>query len=118
MPQLTLFVNFYIQPHLIPQWKAAHRPVWEACGQELECLLFDVFEDPNEAGHFRLLEVWNATREWFETVQLKKEYYGKLWEESRPTWRIGKEVEIEYWERLGEGCSWREGYLEGAVKRG
>ncbi|KAK3058256.1 hypothetical protein LTR09_001334 [Extremus antarcticus] len=110
-PQLTLFVDFYIYPHLIEQWKTAHRPVWDACANEPECLLFDVFEDPEDVGHFRLVEVWNATREWFETEQLTKPYYATLWEGSKPTWR--KECRIEYLERLGEGCSYRKGYVEG-----
>lgn len=55
--QLTLFVDFYIQPYRIEEWKEAHRPVWAACAKEPECLLFDVFHDPEDLGHFRLFEV-------------------------------------------------------------
>lgn len=82
--QLTLFVNFFIQPLLIEHWKAAHRPVWVACAKEPECLLFDVFQDPDQPGHFRLVEVWSRDREWFEKEQLTKGYYETLWERSRP----------------------------------
>lgn len=110
--QLTLFVDFYVQPSRIEEWKEAHRPVWVACGNEPECLLFDVFQDPSYPGHFRLVEVWNKSREWFETKQLTKPYYETLWEKSKPTWE--KEVVIQYLERLGEGCSYRTTYLEGA----
>ncbi|KAK5168833.1 uncharacterized protein LTR77_006142 [Saxophila tyrrhenica] len=91
-PQLTLFVDFYVQEHLIADWKEAHRPVWDHCAKEPECLLFDVFEDPTDIGLFRLVEVWNATQQWFESEQLSKPYYATLWEKSRPTWR--REVEI------------------------
>ena len=110
-PQITLFVDFYVQLSRIEEWKQAHRPVWEHCANDPECLLFDVFDDPEDVGHVRLVEVWNATREWFETVQINRPYYATLWQKSRPTWR--KEMEITYLERLGEGCSYKYGYLEG-----
>jgi quinol monooxygenase YgiN len=109
--QLTLFVDFYVQVSKIEDWKAAHRPVWVACGNEPECLLFDVFHDPADPGHFRLVEVWDADREWFESKQLTKPYYAELWDKSRPTWE--KEVVINYFEREGEGCSFRKGYMAG-----
>ena len=109
--QVTLFVDFYVQPARIEEWKEANRPVWAACGREPELLLFDVFQDPEDVGHFRLVEVWDASREWFEKEQLTKPYYDELWKKSKPTWE--KEVRINYLERLGEGCSYRKGYLEG-----
>ena len=108
--QVTLFVDFYVQPTRIEDWKEAHRPVWTACGSEKECVLFDVFQDPDDVGHFRLVEVWDADREWFETHQFKKPYYDTLWAKSKPTW--AKEMKITYLDRLGEGCSYRKGYLE------
>ena len=64
MKQVTHFVDFYIQPDRIEEWKQAHRPVWAACANEPQCLLFDVFQDPEEIGHFRLLEVWSGDRKW------------------------------------------------------
>lgn len=112
--QLTLFVTFHIKLNQIEEWKKAHRPVWVACAAEPKCLLFDVFQDPSQPGKFRLVEVWNASREWFETEQLTKSYYETLWAKSRPTWE--KEFEIEYFERLGEGCSFRQGYLDGGMQ--
>ncbi|OAP59274.1 hypothetical protein AYL99_06572 [Fonsecaea erecta] len=99
--QLTLFVDFHIQPDQIEAFKAAHRPVWAACAAEPECLLFDVFHDAQDPAHFRFVEVWAADRAWFEACQLTKPYYAALWERSRPTWR--REVVIEYFEREGEG---------------
>lgn len=113
--QLTLFVDFHVRPSQIEEWKAAHRPVWEACGKEPECLLFDVFHDPQDPGHFRLVEVWNADRDWFETKQLTKPYYATLWEKSKPTWE--KEVVINYFEREGEGCNYRKEFLDSATCR-
>lgn len=112
-PQLTLFVTFHIDPTRTEEFKAAHRPVWAACAAEPECLLFDVFrdQDADRPGRFRFVEVWAATRAWFEAVQLTKPYYAALWPRSRPTWE--REVEIEYFERVGEGFAFREGYLLG-----
>jgi quinol monooxygenase YgiN len=115
-PQLTLFVTFHIHASKISDWKAAHRPVWAACAAEPECILFDVFHDPANPGVFRLVEVWSESREWFETKQLTKPYYETLWEKSRPTWE--QEVEIEYFERLGEGGSFKGTYLEGMQRMG
>ncbi|OQV03324.1 hypothetical protein CLAIMM_08377 [Cladophialophora immunda] len=110
-PQLTLFVDFHVLPDQIEAFKAAHRPVWAACAAEPACLLFDVFHDAADPTHVRLVEVWAADRAWFEAHQLTKPYYATLWERSRPTWR--REVEIAYFEREGEGCAYRSGYLDG-----
>ncbi|KAF2655825.1 hypothetical protein K491DRAFT_715966 [Lophiostoma macrostomum CBS 122681] len=112
---LTLFVTFHIKPHLVEDWKTAHRPVWDACAAEPECILFDVFEDPSHVGRFRLVEVWSKDRTWFEAEQLTKPYYESLWIKSRPTW--AKEFEIEYFERLGEGASLKQDYVNGARKK-
>ena len=114
--QLTLFVTLHIKPYLIDDFKAAHRPVWAACAAEPECLLFDVFQDPAQPGRFRFVEVWSKDRKWFEEIQFRKPYYATLWEKSRPTWE--KEIEIEWFEREGEGCSFREKYLEGGMRMG
>jgi len=110
--QLTLFVDFFIQPHLIPQWKAAHRPVWAVCAREPNCLLFDVFEDPEDRGHFTLVEVWRATKQWFLEVQMTKDYYAELWQKTEHTYRADRVVRFA--ERLGEGSSYRKEYLDGA----
>ena len=108
---ITIFVDFYIKPDRIEEWKSIHRPIWDAVAHEKECLLFDIFWDPDEPGHFRLVEVWAGDREWFETQQMKKDYMIDLWPKSSRTWE--KEMKITYFERLGEGCSYRKGYLEG-----
>ncbi len=67
--QLTLFVTIRVSPENIEKFKEAHRPVWKACSQEPECLLFDVFQDPDIPGRFRFMEVWSKDRSWFEKVR-------------------------------------------------
>lgn len=108
--QLTLFVTFKIKPDKIEDFKAAHRPVWAACAAEPECLFFDVFQDPTEPGRFRFVEVWAKDREWFEKEQITKPYYATLWPQSTPTWE--EEVKIEYYEREGEGCIYKQEFLD------
>jgi quinol monooxygenase YgiN len=108
--QLTLFVTFHIKPNMIEEFKAAHRPVWEACASEPNCLFFDVFQDPEIPGRFRFVEVWNGSRQWFEEEQLTKPYYTTLWPKSKPTWE--KDVQLEYFEREGEGSVYRKKYLD------
>ncbi len=61
--QLTLFVEFRVDPKDIPAFKEAHRPVWAACAAEPECLFFDVFQDPEVLGRFKFVEVWAKGRE-------------------------------------------------------
>jgi len=68
--QLTLFVTFQVASANIEKFKEAHRPVWKACSEEPECLLFDVFQHPDQPGRFRFVEVWSKGREWFEKLCL------------------------------------------------
>lgn len=109
--QLTVFVTFHVKPDLIEDFKAAHRPAWAAVALEPECLLFDVFQDPEKPGRFRFVEVWNGSRTWFENEQLTKPYYATLWEKSKPTWE--EKIQVEYFEREGEGFIFKKGYLDG-----
>ncbi|USW56080.1 Putative antibiotic biosynthesis monooxygenase domain-containing protein [Septoria linicola] len=107
--QLTLFVTFKIQPDRIEEFKEAHRPVWAACAAEPECLFFDVFQDPQAPGTFRFVEIWSKDREWFEKEQFTKPYYATLWPKSEPTWAAP--VEVEYFERTGDGSTYRKEFL-------
>ncbi|KAI9713181.1 MAG: hypothetical protein M1820_001166 [Bogoriella megaspora] len=131
--QLTLFVTFQVAPESIDAWLEAHRPVWAACAKEPECLLFDVFQDPQSPGKFRLVEVWSKDREWFEKEQLTKPYYQTLWEKTERLYTAPSEPtdyallltyanqatnagQIEFFERFGEGCIFRDGYLAAGTK--
>ena len=66
--QLTPFVAIQVAPDNVEKFKEAHRPVWKRCSEEPECLLFDVFQDPEVPGRFRFVEVWSKGRLWFEQV--------------------------------------------------
>ena len=130
--QLTLIVHLRVLPQDASKLVQAHAPVWAACAAEPECLFFDVFQDLEDRGKFRFVEVWSKDKKWFEEEQLTKEYYGALWERSRPLWieerefvcwEVARErsadeciVKIEYLERYGEGSIYRQGYLDGGKK--
>ena len=68
--QLALFVTIHVRPEDADALAAAHRSVWAACGAEPECLVFDVWQDPQDRGHFKFFEVWSRDRDWFERVSL------------------------------------------------
>jgi quinol monooxygenase YgiN len=97
----------------IEEFKAAHRPVWAACAKEPECLFFDLFHD-KENNTFRFVEVWSKDKEWFEEEQMTKSYYAEMWPKSQPLWE--GESKIEYYERDGEACIFRQDYLDGGRK--
>ena len=111
--QLALFVTLRVSPANAEALAAAHRPVWAACAREPECLVFDVWQDPEDKGRFRFFEVWSRDREWFEKEQMTKPYYAALWERSRPLWI--EEIKIEYMESFGEGRILRKGYVQGGT---
>jgi len=113
--QLTLFVTFQVASANIEKFKEAHRPVWKACSEEPECLLFDVFQPPDQPGRFRFVEVWSKGREWFEKEQMTKPYYASLWERSKPLWIA--DIHMEYFEREGEGSVWSDDYLVSGKKK-
>lgn len=112
--QCTVFVTLHIKPDQIEEFKAAHRPVWDACAKEPELMFFDVFQDPAKPGVFRFLEAWAESREWFETKQLTKPYYAEMWPKSKPTWE--KEPVLEFFEREEGICSFRKDFLEGTKR--
>lgn len=66
--QLTVFVTLQVLPENAERFKEIHRPLWKKCSEEDECLLFDVFQDPETPGRFRFVEVWRQGRQWFEEV--------------------------------------------------
>ena len=68
--QLALFVTIHVRQEDADALAAAHRSVWAACGAEPECLVFDVWQDPLDHGHFKFFEVWSRNRDWFERVSL------------------------------------------------
>lgn len=83
--------------------------VWAETAAEPECLSMDIFQDPKNPGTFRFVETWAKDREWFEKEQFTKPYYATLWPKSQPTWSAP--VEVEFFERSGDGDLHREKYL-------
>lgn len=65
---LLVLVTFHVRPDRIEEWKTVHRQIWTPVGEEKECIMFDVYESKEDIGVFRLIEVWDGTKEWFENV--------------------------------------------------
>ena len=75
----SLQVTYYISREHIDSFFEAIRPVWEAVVREEKFRFFDIFTMPDPTDPnieiVRLIEVWEANREWFMDVQVQKEYY-------------------------------------------
>ena len=76
---LSFHIKITVAPENAEKFLAALKPVFEGFAAEPECTYFEVFQDPENPGTFRLVENWNATKEQiFEVsyilfIDLKKE---------------------------------------------
>ena len=83
-------------------------------------------QSPAEPGLFKFLELWDQTRDWFEEVQLKREYYGEYERVTRPMWVEERRLEWFEEERglgeegkegsFGRWFGYKQGLLEGGIK--
>lgn len=60
------------------------------------------------------IEVWTRDKEWIEEVQMTNSAYANMWTKSQPTW--DGEPKIEYYERAGEACIFRQACMDGGEK--
>lgn len=106
MPKkLTLIATVSVQPSRIADFLEALKPTWEGITSEPECLFFNLWHDPDHLGTFKMLEVWAGNKEWFTTVQMKKDYY-ESYHTIREPWRTGtSESPSEYGVRLMSGMA-------------
>ncbi|OCK95915.1 uncharacterized protein K441DRAFT_554130 [Cenococcum geophilum 1.58] len=94
----SFHIKITVAPENAEKFLAALKPVFEGFAAEPECTYFEVFQDPENPGTFRLVENWNATKEQIFEVQLKKDYYKSYAAETEPLWIKPREVEV--WERM------------------
>lgn len=114
---IALHVTIYIDPKNVEPFMIALRSVRSCLIEEPECLLFDVFCSDSRPGIIRLVEVWAGDREWFENIQLKKEYYGPFMTITKPMWL--QPMEAEHFSRVQDSAFVADGYLsEGVGTRG
>ena len=77
MEHISLHVSIWIAPSNVPKFLEMWDPVFKAVTSEPNCLYFEMFQDPDDPGHFTWVENWDATVEWLGTVSTSR------------VWRIG-----------------------------
>ncbi|KAH7138633.1 hypothetical protein B0J11DRAFT_20977 [Dendryphion nanum] len=93
-PNFSLHVNITVAPENVAKFLQALKPAYEGVLLEPENIFFEVYQDPANPGAFRFVENWNATPQWFQEVQLKKEYYGPYLAITEPMWTKPRTFEI------------------------
>lgn len=69
LTQCSLHVDIWIAPSNVGKFFEAFQTVFDAVTAEPELLYFEVFQDPDDAGHLSWVENWNASVEWLSTVR-------------------------------------------------
>ena len=65
---ISLQVSITVAPENIDKFLAALKPCYDAVTAEPECTFFEVFHDMDNPGHFRFVENWSKSKEWFLKV--------------------------------------------------
>lgn len=68
LPSFALHVTVYIDPSNVDKFFSAMKPAFEGCANEPECLYFEIFQDPVDAGKISWVENWSKNLEWFAKV--------------------------------------------------
>ncbi|KAF2805949.1 uncharacterized protein BDZ99DRAFT_466255 [Mytilinidion resinicola] len=102
-PTLTMILKVTVDPSNVPAFLEALRPVYDGVSSTPECTFVQLLQSPSSPGEFKIVETWNATMEWLQSVQLKKPYYAILAEKVTPLYT--KPQEIEVWEGV-QGKEW------------
>ncbi|KAF2736500.1 hypothetical protein EJ04DRAFT_511002 [Polyplosphaeria fusca] len=102
-PSISLHVKLTVAPESVDKFLEALKPAYDAVIAEPKCTFFEVFQNPNAPGEFKFIENWDATVDWLQNVQLKKEYYKPYLAATEPLWLKPREMEL--WERM-PGPNW------------
>jgi quinol monooxygenase YgiN len=102
-PTLSLHVHITVAPENAELFLSHLKPCYDVVSAEPECIFFEVFQNPAAPGDFKFVETWNASPEWFQTVQLTKDYYKPYLAATEPLWIKPRTFEI--WERM-PGNAW------------
>ncbi|KAF2868754.1 Afadin and alpha-actinin-binding-domain-containing protein [Massariosphaeria phaeospora] len=108
-PSFSLHVKITIAPENVQKFLDAAEVAFGLLADEPELTFFQMYQSADEPGVFKWVENWNATREWFLTVQIQKEYYKPYMAATEPLFI--KPREVEFYERM-QGKTWNV-YKEG-----
>jgi quinol monooxygenase YgiN len=64
----SLHVDIWVDPTKLTLFLAEFQKVFDLVTAEPECSFFEVFQDPDEPGHLRWVENWNAPTTWLAGV--------------------------------------------------
>ncbi|OIW25634.1 hypothetical protein CONLIGDRAFT_684181 [Coniochaeta ligniaria NRRL 30616] len=98
---VSVNVKITINPSYTEAFLAALKTTMDAIVAEPLNTFFEVYQHPTEPGVFKLAENWDATAEYLNDVQLKKEYYKPYYATITPM--LIKAPEVELFDRMGGG---------------
>ena len=77
---ISLQVSITVAPENIDKFLAALKPCYDAVTAEPDCTFFEVFHDMDTPGHFRFVENWSKSKEWFLKVSslLQRPYHSEI----------------------------------------
>ena len=90
----SLHVDITIAPENVNKFFEAFRPTYELVTAEPECTYFELFHEADNPGHFRIVESWSKSKEWFFAEQLKKPYYKDYEKLMESLWTKPREFKI------------------------
>jgi quinol monooxygenase YgiN len=94
---LHVKVQLRIKPECREAFERELMAIREKCINEKECLAFDVEQRSDDANVYLLIEIW-SDRDFFEKVQLNREYYPPYF--AKIDRMMAAPREINYWNRL------------------
>lgn len=90
----SLHLDVTVAPENVDKFLAAFKPCYEAVIAEPENTFFEVFQEADQPGHFRIVENWSKGKDWFMAVQLTKDYYKPYLEATESMWIKPREFKL------------------------
>lgn len=110
---VSFCLKYTVDPSNTVKFAEALRKCWESTTKEPECLYFEVFHSPTDAGTFRLVEIWTKDMEWMEKHHLPRDYYQHYRKAVEP---LVVTRELEILDRLQNWNVVDDAYLAGSIK--
>ena len=67
---LSFMAELTIAPESVDIFLKYFKEVVELASREPECMSFEVFRDPEKPNHFKWVENWSKSQEWFMEVRV------------------------------------------------
>ncbi|GAB7340880.1 hypothetical protein MBLNU457_7235t1 [Dothideomycetes sp. NU457] len=93
-PGFSLQITVHIKPENVERFLQEFNPIFELVIREPECVLFEVFQSPEDPGTLSWVENWSESPEWFFEHQLPKAYYKPYLEATEPMFIAPREIKV------------------------